>query len=100
MSNNIIVYYSVIFRLHQQHKSKSCVCHVSFTQLQSRSGSSSTCADHLQAVDWAADLGMHHIFLSIAATRVVKMGTSPEGYISESLHKSQDLVLLLHIISH
>lgn len=48
---------------------------------------------------WAAVLEMHHVFLSIAATVVVKMGTSPEGYMSESFRKSQDLVLLLHIIS-
>jgi len=94
-----MVYYSVIFTLHRQRTSERCVCHVSFTQLQSCSGASSACADHLQAIDWAAVLEMHHVFLSIAATVVVKMGRSPEGYVSESLHKSQDLVLLLHIIS-
>lgn len=39
------------------------------------------------------------VYFFIAAIVVVKMGASTEGYVSESLHKSQDLVLLLHIIS-
>lgn len=98
-SGNILLYDSVIFRLHHQGWGRRCVCHVSFAQLQSRSGAASTCADPLWAVDWAAALEEHHIFLTIAATGVERMGTSPGGDVSESFHKSQDLVLLLHIIS-
>lgn len=50
VSSSIMVYYSVIFKLHRQHNSKRCVCHVSFTQLHGRSGASSASADPLQAI--------------------------------------------------
>lgn len=97
-SGNILVYYSVIFRLRHQRWGRRCVCRVSFAQSQSHSGAAS-CADPLWAVDWAAALEKHHVFLSVAATGVVRMGASPGGDVSESFHKSQDLVLLLHTIS-
>lgn len=99
VSGNITFYHSVIFKSHKQCKRKRSICHDSSTKLQSHSGASSTCADHLQAINLATVLEMGHTFLSVAATVVVKMKTSLEGDVGESLYKSQDLVLLLHIIS-